>query len=386
MFKKKTCAIIGIKSTIISPFEISEINEISKYYDKIDLFYLRKNSPEGNVKYNSNVKINDLKINFFYLIKFIFYSENFFQTLKLIINSNDKISEKIKQLVLLPKAILISEKINNNPPELVYLFWGHYPSLVVLNLKKNLKSKIVIFLGAYDFRKKLEISKYASLKSNLIFTHSKKRVLQIKKFFGYKLKIIHNYRGLDIEDFKNNTFFKKKYTFCAASVLEKHKNVEAIINNFFYIKKKFPKSKLFIIGTGSQENTLKRMVYNLKLEKSVKFTGWLSKRKFYNILSNSQFFLHFSKVDVIPNSIKEAMYSKCFVLSSKTFAIEEIINHSKNGFLVNPKNINENIKIIEFCIKNRSAKSIIKNARIKIIKDFNIKKNIKFFYKSVSKI
>jgi len=386
MFKKKTCAIIGIKSTIISPFEISEINEISKYYDIIDLFYLRKNSPEGNVKYNSNVKINDLKINFFYLIKLIFHSENFFQTLKLIINSNDKISEKIKQLALLPKAILISEKINNNPPELVYLFWGHYPSLVVLNLKKNLKSKIIIFLGAYDFRKKLEISKHASLKSNLIFTHSKKRVLQIKKFFGYKSKIIVNYRGLDIDEFKNNTFNKKKYTFCAASVLEKHKNVEAIINNFFYIKKKFPKSKLFIIGTGSQESILKRMVSNLKLKKSVKFTGWLPKKKLYNILSNTQFFLHFSKVDIIPNSIKEAMYSKCFVLSSKTFAIEEIINHSKNGFIVNPKKIDKNIEIIEYCIKNKSTKSIIKNARKKIIKDFNIKKNIKFFYKCVSNI
>ena len=150
------------------------------------------------------------------------------------------------------------------------------------------------------------------------------------------------------------------------------------------IKKKFPKSKLFIIGKGSQESSLKRMVVNLKLEKSVKFTGWLPKKKLYKILSKTQFFLHFSKIDVIPNSIKEAMYSKCFVLSSKTFAIEEIINHSKNGFIVNPKNINKNIKIIEFCIKNKSAKSIIKNARIKIIKDFNIKKNIKFFYKCVS--
>ena len=384
MFKKKICTIIGIKSILISPFETSDVNEISKYYDKVNLFYLRKNFSKDKIKYNSNVKIYDLKFTFFNLIKLIFLSNNFFQTLKLVIFSNDKILEKIKQLVLLPKAILISDKINNNPPELVHLFWGHYPSLVLLNLKKNLTSKISIFLGAYDFRKRLEISRLASLKANIIFTHSNKRVSQIKKFLGNNSKIICNYRGLDLSKFKNNAFYKKKYTFCSASVLQKHKNVESIINNFFYIKKKFPKSKLFIIGKGSQESSLKRMVVNLKLEKSVKFTGWLPKKKLYKILSKTQFFLHFSKIDVIPNSIKEAMYSKCFVLSSKTFAIEEIINHSKNGFIVNPKNINKNIKIIEFCIKNKSAKSIIKNARIKIIKDFNIKKNIKFFYKCVS--
>ena len=386
MLKKRICAIIGVRSTIISPFEISDINEISNYYDKVNLFYLQNNSSKDKAKYNFKIKIYNLKFDFFSLIKLIFFSKNFFQTLKLVLFSNDKILEKIKQLILLPKAILISEKINNNPPELIHLFWGHYPSLVILNLKKNLTSKISIFLGAYDFRKKLEISRDASLKANIIFTHSNKRVIQIKKFLGNNSKIICNYRGLDFDEFKNNSFYKKKYTFCAASVLEKHKNVEAIIDNFFYIQKKFPESKLFIIGTGSQESSLKRMVSNLKLEKSIKFTGWLPKKKLYKILSKTQFLLHFSKIDVIPNIIKEAMYSKCFVLCSKTFAIEEIINHSKNGFLVNPKNINRNIKIIEFCIKNKSAKSIIKNARIKIIKDFNIKKNIKYFYKCVSKV
>lgn len=386
MLKKRICAIIGVRSTIISPFEISDINEISNYYDKVNLFYLQNNSSKDKAKYNFKIKIYNLKFDFFSLIKLIFFSKNFFQTLKLVLFSNDKILEKIKQLILLPKAILISEKINNNPPELIHLFWGHYPSLVILNLKKNLTSKISIFLGAYDFRKKLEISRDASLKANIIFTHSNKRVIQIKKFLGNNSKIICNYRGLDFDEFKNNSFYKKKYTFCAASVLEKHKNVEAIIDNFFYIQKKFPESKLFIIGTGSQESSLKRMVSNLKLEKSIKFTGWLPKKKLYKILSKTQFLLHFSKIDVIPNIIKEAMYSKCFVLCSKTFAIEEIINHSKNGFLVNPKNINKNIKIIEFCIKNKSAKSIIKNARIKIIKDFNIKKNIKYFYKCVSKV
>ena len=375
-----------MRNSIYSSFEVNDNREIAKHFNKVYLFFLKNNSAKEKPKYNSNVKVIQTKFRFISLFRLIFFSKNFFSSVKLILLSSDVLLEKIKQLLLLPKALLISEKINQNPPNLIHLFWGHYPSLVLLNLKKNLTSKISIFLGAYDFRKKLEITRQASLKANFIFTHSKKRVAQIKKFLGNNSKIIFNYRGLNLDEFKNISFYKKKYTFCAVSFLEKHKNVEAIIDNFFYIKKKFPDSKLFIIGKGSQESSLKKMVFNLKLEKSVKFTGWLPKKKLYHLLSKTQFFLHFSRIDVIPNCIKEAMYSKCFVLSSKTFAIEEIINHSKNGFLVNPKNINKNIKIIEFCIKNKSAKSIIKNARIKIIKDFNIKKNIKFFYKCVSEL
>lgn len=384
--KKKTCVIIGMKNTIYSSFEINDNKEISKYFDKLYLYFFTPSKKNELPRYKSKIKICKTKFTFISFLKLFFFSRNTYKSIKIIISSDDLFLEKVKQLILLPKAILISDKINENPPELVHLFWGHYPSLVLLNLKKNLTSKISIFLGAYDFRKKLEITRQASLKANFIFTHSVKRVSQIKKFLGNNSKIICNYRGLNLDEFKNISFYKKKYTFCAASFLEKDKNVEAIINNFFYIKKKFPESKLFIIGKGSQENSLKKMVFNLKLEKSVKFTGWLPKKKLYHLLSKTQFFLHFSRIDVIPNCIKEAMYSKCFVLSSKTFAIEEIINHSKNGFLVNPKNINKNIKIIEFCINNKSAKSIIKNARIKIIKDFNIKKNINFFYKVVSEL
>lgn len=331
MKKKQTCAIIGIRNSIYSSFEVNDNREIAKHFNKVYLFFLRNNSVKETPKYNSNVKVIQTKFHFISLFRLIFFSKNFFYSIKLILLSSDKLSEKIIQLLLLPKALLISEKINQNPPDLIHLFWGHYPSLVLLNLKKNLTSKISIFLGAYDFRKKLEISRYASLKANIIITHSKKRVVQIKKFLGNNSKIICNYRGLNLDEFKNISFYKKKYTFCAVSFLENHKNVEAIIDNFFYIKKKFPDSKLFIIGKGSQESLLKKMVSNLKLEKSVKFTGWLSKRKLYNLLGKTQFLLHFSKIDIIPNCIKEAMYSKCFVLSSKTFAIEEIINHSKNG-------------------------------------------------------
>jgi len=63
-------------------------------------------------------------------------------------------------------------------------------------LNNNIKSKISIFLGAYDFRKKLEISKIASKKSEIIFTHTKKRVRQMSQSEG------------SLPEFKSEIFFK----------------------------------------------------------------------------------------------------------------------------------------------------------------------------------
>ena len=77
------------------------------------------------------------------------------------------------------------------------------------------------------------------------------------------------------------------------------------------------------------------------------------------------------------------MFSKCFVLSSKTFAIEEIIDDTKNGFLVDPNKTHKVIKIINFCINNKKSKLITHNAKIKIMKNFNLKKNIEFFLNNI---
>ena len=387
MNKIKTCAIIGMRNSIYSPFEVNDNREIAKHFDKVYLFFLRNNSVKETPKYNSNIKVIQTKFHFISLFRLIFFSKNFFNSVKLILLSSDVLSEKIKQLLLLPKALLISEKINQNPPDLIHLFWGHYPSLVILNLKKDLNSKITIFLGAYDFRKKLNITRIASTRANIVFTHSKKRIKQVKKFLGNNTKVLCNYRGVQFDQFKTvstlNGYNKKKYTFCTIGVLEKHKNIEMIIYNFQLIKNKYPKAKLFIVGNGSLESDLKQTVNNLKLENSIKFLGWLSKKKIYRLLLKTQFYLHFSKRDVIPNSIKEAMFSKCFVLSSKTFAIEEIIDDYKNGFLVDPNKTHVVMKIINFCLNNKKSKLITQKAKIKIIKNFDLKKNIKFFLKNI---
>ena len=40
MNKIKTCAIIGMRNSIYSPFEVNDNREIAKHFDKVYLFFL----------------------------------------------------------------------------------------------------------------------------------------------------------------------------------------------------------------------------------------------------------------------------------------------------------------------------------------------------------
>ena len=54
-------------------------------------------------------------------------------------------------IALIPMSFYMFEKLKKEKPDIVHLFWGHYPSLVGYLVKKNMPdTKLSQFLGAYD--------------------------------------------------------------------------------------------------------------------------------------------------------------------------------------------------------------------------------------------
>ena len=168
-------------------------------------------------------------------------------------------------------------------------------------------------------------------------------------------------------------------------MLEKHKRIDQVINVFYEIKKKYINSKLIIIGTGSLEKKLKQKVNQLKLNESVIFTGWISREEVADIFLKTQFYLHFSNVEALSNSIKEAMYTKCYCLSSETFGIQELIKDKKTGFIIDPDNIQQILNTIEFCLEldKKNLNELLINAQSHIINNFDLQKNIKLFCEKI---
>ncbi len=384
----KDLYLVTMKSTDGSTFAINDINEISKYFKNVyiipllkDVIFKKKPVYRDNVKILRNIPIA------FNLYEFTHTFKKFFQLVFVIIFSKDKTLDKIKQFILLPKCLLISYYININQPDNVHLFWGHFPSLVILGLKKNISSKISMFMGAYDLRKKLLISKLAAQKSNFLFTHVKENINIIKNLTLKEKKIDCIYRGVNFNEFEKVYISnKKQFSFCTIGLLEKHKRIDQVINVFYEIKKKYINSKLIIIGTGSLEKKLKQKVNQLKLNESVIFTGWISREEVADIFLKTQFYLHFSNVEALSNSIKEAMYTKCYCLSSETFGIQELIKDKKTGFIIDPDNIQQILNTIEFCLEldEKHLNELLINAQSHIINNFDLQKNIKLFCEKIT--
>lgn len=381
----RTLCFVSMSADANSTFEVNDINELSKFYKNIFLFPLIKDRfKKYKPPYKKNIILQEINLSLFDIMRLIF-TLKFLKSFIIIFFSRDDILDKIKQIILIPKSISIANSINSISPDHIHLFWGHYPSLVLVNLESNIKTRISMFLGAYDLRKKLKISELAAKKSHIVFTHVKKNIKIIKEFTKAKdVKLI--YRGLKSSEFSSSKIFKKDpLLFCTIGLLEKHKNIDKIILTFKSIKKKFPSAKLFIIGTGSQEINLKNLASKYDLSSSVRFLGWVKRKVIHNVMSRANFYLHFSKMEALPNSIKEAMYNKCFVISSKTFGIDELIKDKVNGYIVDPNNTKKILKIINNCLANKSKINFQINKKI-IEQKYNLKKNIFEFVKTVKNI
>jgi glycosyltransferase involved in cell wall biosynthesis len=380
----KTLSIITMMSSEHLTFEITDVNELSKYYDKIQVYTLKNSSRIGKKKiYEENIEIINFSLNIFLFIK-IFFKKKIFEAFFQIIRSNDALIEKIKLIYLLPRCYYISEELKNKRPNNIHFFWGHYPSLILYLLDNDIKSKISMFLGAYDLRKKLAISKLASKKANVIFTHSKSNMSEISDFLGRKdIKCI--YRGVNLNIFDNKAHLagsiKDRIIFTTIGSLQPHKNHFEIINAFEKIHSKYPHSVLNIFGEGYLEKKIIDYFSQKGLSEFINLHGWLPHEEVIKHLMKSHFYLHLSKIEVLPNSIKEALYASNIVISSRTTGIEELIQDYKTGFLVNPLDHDNIVNIVDHCLKNEDmTNKIIDEGKKLILEKFDLKKNIKSFY------
>jgi len=102
---------------------------------------------------------------------------------------------------------------------------------------------------------------------------------------------------------------------------------------------RFPSTKLVIIGTGPQEETLRQQVRNLHLEKHVEFAGTVSDMAMKRWYQAADVFVlpslvESGKTEGLGVVLLEAMASGCPVIGSSVGGIPDIITDGKTGLLV----------------------------------------------------
>lgn len=143
-------------------------------------------------------------------------------------------------------------------------------------------------------------------------------------------KVIYN--GANQYDYSRDN---NNFNIITVGYFTRVKNFDIVIRAFAKVIKRFPMAKLTIIGDGVLSNELKTLVYDLKVENFVKFTGVLDNRGVNRLLSKSNIFVLPSSPEGFGIAYVEAMNNGCIVIGTKNEGIDGFVKNGVNGFLTN---------------------------------------------------
>jgi glycosyltransferase involved in cell wall biosynthesis len=137
--------------------------------------------------------------------------------------------------------------------------------------------------------------------------------------------------------------------------LLKVKQVDQLLECFTVLKQKHKNLKLVICGTGKEEDNLKQLTVDLKIEQDVIFAGFtnnpLLAAAAYDIAVLN------SRLEGFPNTVVEYFAARKPVVSTNVGGVSEIIEDGKNGFLVQLNKKGEMIQKIETLIQDKSLRN-----------------------------
>lgn len=219
--------------------------------------------------------------------------------------------------------------------------WQEVPFLSRKRMFQGGLKKIVPYIGRFTLGNADKIRTLTNY-----FVRMTKEIVPDKKYF-----IFPTYTDIDYFLKETDTSFKK-YILTVA-VLSPIKNIETLIDAFVRVQKEFPDYKLVVAGDGPSAEDLKLKIKELKLEKSVVFTGKLSLHQVREAMKDCYVFVLPSLSEGFGRVFIEAMALSKPVIGSNVGGIPEIIRDGENGFLVEPKDIEGLAQKIKELLTNR---------------------------------
>jgi len=287
----------------------------------------------------------------------------------------------LKSFILFPSAIFIFSAIYRSRPDIVHLFWGHYPSMIGYLVKRYIPtSKVTMFLGAHDLMEQYPCSIALSRNADVIFTHSRSNLYMMSRL------------GIDTEDVKvilrgisidkktiSKDFDSRKPSLLTAARLIEEKGVDDVLKIARSLKSSECSPVLNIAGDGPDLKRLISLVYQLDLSENVVFLGHLRQIELLDMMACSDFFVFMSRYssERLPNVVKEAMLCECVVVTTDTMGIDELVADGTDGAVVKKGDVSSASDFIQHCLSNpKLIKKYSKEASRTIHEKFNVDRSM----------
>jgi len=241
----------------------------------------------------------------------------------------------------------LANKILKKP----YVAWGRGSEVYLPSTFKNTISKLVL----------------RNADAVIALTQDMKNEMQ--KFCDCDISVIPN--GIDTERFENLSKEdirkrlkikedEKIITF--VGTLRPVKGLRYLIEAMKIVRDKDKNVRLVLVGDGEEREKLEKLVEKFGLKECVKFIGSVQNEEIPQYMVTSDVFVLPSLSEGFPNVVLDAIASGLPIVATKVGGLPEIIEDSKNGFLVKPKNPEQIAEKILLLIKDDELRKRISKA------------------------
>lgn len=275
----------------------------------------------------------------------------------------------VVSLCLFPRAIEIALRIRREAPDVLHLFWGHYPSMVGHLVRRSCPDVVIsTFLGAYDLECRYPPSAALACAADVVWTHAYGNADQVAALGIDRERIQVVHRGVDLTAFSGAVQKTPRRVVCAARLcVDKH--VDDVIRAFAELVGEFPDASLVVMGDGPDRRRLESLSRSLGVAKHVQFTGHIAQTAVRDHMRAADVFMMMSRetTDVLPNAVKEAMVCGCVCIVSRTPLIEELITGGRHGFVVPPADVAAAARTLRWVFSNGVATESMRAAAVRRI-------------------
>jgi glycosyltransferase involved in cell wall biosynthesis len=233
----------------------------------------------------------------------------------------------IRGMILLPRCLDIFADCLRERPDLVHLFWGHYPATLGYLVRNWLKeSRVSTSLGAYDLLLGYGPGIDVARQADSVWTQA---TCNVPDLAGAGIEPSHVHvlvRGVDLEEVPAPSADRDEARIVTVARLVPNKGVSDVLHAFASVHSSHPAARLDIIGEGPQRPALLRLAGELGITEKVTFHGACGHSAVLGHLSRAGILLLLSRnpSERLPNAMKEAMACGCLCIVTRTPGIEEL--------------------------------------------------------------
>jgi len=251
---------------------------------------------------------------------------------------------------------------------------------VLLDISSHTKT----FLGRFFFSKTDWIEyerKYTKLADNIVVVidEAKTRLVQMG-IDPVKIFTVKNTLKTDLFNFSLTPRNNDKIIFVYGGGVNYHRGLQDVIQAMSELPNTNSNFELWIIGSGSYLDILKKLAKELQISNKIIFYGWKKQNELLRLISQANVALipHIKSGhtdNTIPHKIFQYMYAGLPIIASNCDPLKRIIEETKSGYIYESGNKNSLLDVLESILDNPLSLDEYSNSKNWVIEKYNWEKD-----------